>query len=157
MGTEDRLAYDITYALDLFNGNRDAAESLEVLQILARALMAIDIESLQCHPDLPLIYRSGVRYQAEPARQERWQDIPTTLRRQQGDCEDLACWRAAELNARFGVPARPQVIVTRVLSDGRRLYHVIVRMPDGSVEDPSFLLGMRGSSPNTFVSMPWVA
>jgi hypothetical protein len=46
------------------------------------------------------------------------------------NCEDLACWQAAELAERYGIDALPDY-TKQVLGDGRVLYHIIVRLPDG--------------------------
>lgn len=145
------MAYNITFALDLFNRDLDAGESLAALNTLAAALTQINLDYLRLHPNTPKIYNSGVRYANEPAGQEIWQDIPTTLRLLRGDCEDLACWRAAELQLQ-GTKAKAEVVVSQKYPDGRRLYHVIVRLPNGDVEDPSYNLGMRSSSSNSLVS-----
>jgi len=59
-----------------------------------------------------------------------------------GQCEDLACWRAAELVVRHGIQARPD-FTCDARGDGSRLYHIVVRLPDGRIEDPSRNLGMR--------------
>jgi hypothetical protein len=59
------------------------------------------------------------------------------------NCDNVASWRAAELNERLGIPARPY-ITWRKRADGGTTYHVIVLWPDGSSEDPSLLLGMGG-------------
>lgn len=46
----------------------------------------------------PLLYKSGVEYQREPwTDHEEFADMATVLRRGWGDCDDLAAWRAAEL------------------------------------------------------------
>jgi hypothetical protein len=58
------------------------------------------------------------------------------------NCEDLACWRVAELRTRFGIDARP-TFTSQVRPDGSHLYHILVRLPDGRIEDPSRRLGMR--------------
>jgi hypothetical protein len=58
------------------------------------------------------------------------------------NCEDLACWRAAELNVRHGVAAAP-TFVWRKRPNGAYLYHIQTIHPDGRVEDPSRALGMR--------------
>jgi hypothetical protein len=52
----------------------------------------------------------------------------------------LACWRAAELQAQ-GIAAHP-VFVWRKMKNGSHLYHIVVRWPDGRLEDPSKRLGM---------------
>lgn len=57
------------------------------------------------------------------------------------NCEDLACWRAAELQAQ-GIAAHP-VFVWRKMQNGSHLYHIVVRWPDGRLEDPSRRLGMK--------------
>ena len=89
---------------------------------------------------LPPLYAAGVRYQREPRGRERWQLPRETFRRGVGDCEDLSIWRSGELQLR-GVDAWPLVY-----RSGRRTLHVVVAMPDGSIEDPSRILGM-GSRP----------
>ena len=58
------------------------------------------------------------------------------------NCEDLACWRAAELVVRHNIQARP-VFMERRRSNGSYLYHILVRYPDGRIEDPSKILGMQ--------------
>lgn len=85
----------------------------------------------------PALYKSGVRYEREPRGREVWRTVPQVLAAGWGDCEDLAAWRAAELR-RLGVPARAVAIRT-----GRRRFHAVVQLPDGSYEDPSVKLGMR--------------
>jgi len=93
------------------------------------------------------LYRSGVFYKEEPPGEEEWLDIPSLYRQGFGDCEDIACARVAELR-RSGIPAMPCIswkeIATR---KGKRmtLVHVLVLLPDDSIEDPSKVLGMKGS------------
>jgi len=84
------------------------------------------------------------------------------------NCDDLACWRVAELNERFGIEAVPYIrlhadLVNDVISGRmrpRHLYHIMVRWPAGLdeypstvfvdrhtgayLEDPSAVLGMTG-------------
>lgn len=84
------------------------------------------------------------------------------------NCEDLACWRVAELNERYGIAAVPYIrlYADRVFADGamrpRHLYHIMVRWPEGLaeypdtvfqdpetgaiLEDPSKILGMQGDA-----------
>ena len=87
--------------------------------------------------DLPRLYDSGVRYQREQPGREQWWTIPQVLERGYGDCEDLSAWRAAELRS-MGVPAFAYVI-----RSGPRMFHAVVRYPDGSIEDPSRALGLK--------------
>lgn len=85
------------------------------------------------------LYSSGVYYQRERRGSEQWATIPIVRRRGYGDCEDLACWRAAELQEQ-GSGARA-IALERPRRNGR-LYHVVVRLPNGRIEDPSRRLGM---------------
>lgn len=71
---------------------------------------------------------------------ENFREIPRILENGGGDCDNLACWRAAELRM-LGIDAHPY-ITWRQRADGGTTYHVIVRYPDGTSEDPSLLLGM---------------
>lgn len=130
----------ITFVCDLFSeGERDRTD--RTIRVLLKALVAIDILYLLSHPATPKLYESGVVYQEEPPGAEDWQDIPTCLRMGWADCEDLACWLAAEYQVR-GVDAEP-IYTRQVLDEGTTLYHIQVRLPDGRIEDPSRVLGMR--------------
>lgn len=73
---------------------------------------------------------------------ERFRDISRIIANGGGDCDNVAAWRTAELNE-LGIAAQPY-ITWRKRTDGGTTYHVIVRWPDGSSEDPSLLLGMGG-------------
>jgi hypothetical protein len=112
---------------------------------LLEALIKCNIIYLASHPNTPLLYSSGVRYQREPRGKEEWQDIPSALKLLRGDCEDLAAWRAAELRQR-GVFARGHLKWFHSRDVNLTLYHVQVKLPDGSIEDPSRKLGMKGRS-----------
>ncbi len=123
-----------------FRGNTSLQESQTYLQLLLHALVALDVAFLRFHPDTPPLYRTGVRYRRERRDQEQWLQIPRVLARKHGDCEDLASWRVAELRARHGIDAWPCFHFRKV---GRALvYHIVVCHPDGTVEDPSRILGM---------------
>lgn len=83
----------------------------------------------------PPLYASGVVYGTR--REQIWAGIPRVLSRGVGDCKDLCAWRAAELWHR-GVDAIPLVVEAEPSG-----FHVVVRWPNGRVEDPSYILGMR--------------
>ena len=138
------MPYNVTFQLDAFNGTRDTQESLADLSALLDCLIAINTTFLRHHPNTPLLYQSGVRYQEEPLGAEFWRDIPTVLRYLDGDCEDLCCWLIAEKRVRFGLPARP-IIIPQLKPNGRYLYHIQVATPDvpGGKDDPSRRLGMK--------------
>ena len=84
---------------------------------------------------VPALYQSGVRYRLLPGP-ERFSWIPIVLRRKTGDCDQLACWRAAELQEQ-GIDAVAVPIRRR-----ENLMHIVVKHPDGRIEDPSRVLGM---------------
>lgn len=136
------MPYRITYALDLFNGPKERPLSHATLDVMLEMLVKIDSLYLLYHPETPRLYQSGVRYMEEPPGQEDWQDIPTTISMGIGDCEDFACWRAAELNVRDGIPARA-VFQEQRRKDGGYLFHILVQHPNGQIEDPSRILGMK--------------
>ena len=131
-----------TLALDLFNGTQERELSRKTLDVMLECLFKINVLYLQAHPEAPWLYQSGVTYMEEPPGQEDWQDIPTTLKFGIADCEDLAAWRAAELNVRQGIAAKP-VWRSFPRKDGSTLYHILVEYPDGRTEDPSRILGMK--------------
>lgn len=121
------------------------------MQIMLDGLTRIHLDHYRRYPQTPSLYESGVVYEREPPGQEDWQDIFTTLRRGSGDCEDLATWRTADLlrkgiKARaFGKP-RPMLIQTPTGAEMGTLWHILVRHPDGRIEDPSKILGMQGAA-----------
>lgn len=109
------------------NGQRD-------VQAAADALTGWNRYYRHTRPGTPLIYDGfgkPVRYIRETGGPEEWQSIPYILASGQGDCEDLASARAAEL------PGARAVVVRS--GSG---YHVVVRHADGTYEDPSRRLGM---------------
>ena len=112
-----------------------------VLERLLEALIEADIEYLRACPSTPSLYESGVVYEEEPGERDNWQDIPETLGLGTGDCEDLGCWRIAEL--RFRAQEHATAFITWREVEERTVYHIAVRRSDGTVEDPSRLLGMR--------------
>jgi len=102
----------------------------------------------------PPLYASGVRYQRE--RGEHWRSPARVVSGPDAygaDCEDLTAWRVAELRASGADPdARPALYPT-----SKRSYHAVVVRGDGSIEDPSALLGMRIGVPKIGVKFAAVA
>jgi len=105
------------------------------LEAMLEGLVLVNVAILDEQP-LPPLYASGVRYEREKGT-ENWLTCAQVFARNAGDCEDLCCWRAAELR-RAGDDA--MVIVIR---GGVDLWHVLVERADGSLEDPSTVLGMK--------------
>lgn len=114
-----------------------------LLEALLEALTGINATILSrasevLSGDMPMLYDAGIRYQREPRHREEWQTVLGNFKRGIGDCEDLATHRAAELRAYEGEPAR--AVVRRT---GPRTLHAVVERADGTIEDPSKMLGMR--------------
>jgi len=135
----------ITFVIDVFKGIKggEVAQAVanRTLQLMLSALTMINVDFLKVNPSCPRLYDLGVRYEIEPAGREDWQDIPTTIRRKTGDCEDLSSHLAAELQVKDGIAAWP-TFTWRMRPSGAYLYHVLTRYPDGRIEDPSRRLGM---------------
>jgi predicted transglutaminase-like cysteine proteinase len=102
-------------------------------------LAAISLAQMRLRA-LPRLYDGSIRYAREPAGRERWQTARETAQRGQGDCEDLAAYRVAELH-RAGETAA--TIIAKVIRPNE-LMHIMVRRANGSIEDPSAYLGMKG-------------
>jgi hypothetical protein len=163
----------IEFRVAMFRDERDQARSQYVLLFLMEALTrtnqsllrhAEGLKKLGLGETLPLLYRSGLHYEREPPGQEHWPDIVNLLGETDGpgkypgpwgDCEDLACYRVGELREapahrdpetgqifRGGVKAMPFAKWRRG-SEGQFNYHALVLRPDGKIEDPSLVLGMR--------------
>lgn len=142
--------YDATFKL--------ARLTDRTLGYLLDALTEIDCEQLETFKEIPLLYESGVRYYHDN-RDDPWMDTLSVLAAHERskrtgipeviDCEDLVCWRVAELRTRFGVKnARPVFKRMRVtMSDGpKQMVHILVEA-NGQIEDPSRILGMGRPSP----------
>ena len=102
------MVYAPHYKLRAFDTLSDEARIVALVHLL-EGLSAVSEARLREHPEAPWLYQSGVRYGEEPPGQDDWQDIPETLALRWGDCEDLACWRIAELRTRGLEYARPHV------------------------------------------------
>jgi hypothetical protein len=147
----------------------------DLLELLARENGRV----LRCGR-IPLLYASGVRWEAEPADKEVFMTIPAILRDGKADCEDLVAWRVAELRA-SGEPAQfllRRWNLDRLRSMGVQLdgddsglrYHVLVMRfaptrdslgrvmwTPAAIEDPSAALGMPSNAAESRLSrMPEV-
>lgn len=112
-----------------------------VFEALAAALAAANVELLRSRR-LPMLYASGVEYIGDDdGGEDPWRDALRVLELGGGDCDDLVPWRLAELWL-AGVRASP-VAHLEHFADGTSRVHLTVRLPDGRVEDPSRVLGMR--------------
>ena len=120
------------------------------IKALLDAQVLVDSLYLSLHK-VPPLYRSGVRYQNEPKKWiiqgapisiEEFACIPVIIQRGFGDCDDLAPWRCAELR-RAGEKAKIRITWKTNPVQGGKLFHIVVRRENGTIEDPSLKLGMR--------------
>lgn len=88
---------------------------------------------LKKNPETPLLEKSGVRYDPDPAN-EHWHTVLDIITRGRGDVEDLATWRAAELRRR----GENATVALRGVP-GRWLTCVVIRA-DGTEEDVTKLV-----------------
>ncbi len=133
--------YRVTICSGLFRGDFERERSNRALEHMLEALTLLNVDYLRWFPETPNLYDSGVFYKREPRGEEKWTDIPVTLARGFGDCEDLACWLAAEYRVRRGLHAVP-VFTWRKMANGGTLYHILTKLPSGEILDPSKRLGM---------------
>ncbi len=134
----------IVFKLHLFEEDSDRWRSQTAVLWLLEALTQINITWLKAYPKTPTLYESKVIYFFDPRYLDAWKDIPTIIKDGQGDCEDLACWRLAEIH-KAGIRGARPFLRWRKNPKGGYTYHVLVRWPDGRIEDPSMALGMRGA------------
>ena len=86
---------------------------------------------------VPRIYVSGIKYKDEnPDSDNPLMNCLEVIDRRGGDCKSLTAWRLAEL-WEDGIDARCHVI-----DYGDGLCHVLIKHPNGFVEDISKNLGM---------------
>jgi hypothetical protein len=142
------------FQLRSFDSIREGAR-FAILQFALDCLTAANTAWLLEHPETPLLYESGVRYTEEPPGVDEWLDIPECLfRHARGlpiDCEDLACWRVAELRVRYGERDARHHVTVADLPDPRTgevvtTFHISVqrgRAGGSGLEDPSRNLGMK--------------
>lgn len=117
---------------------KDSKEGAQAARWIVKAMALCSMPQV-LSGRVPPLYDSGVRYAAEKG--ESVTDALTTYSAGVGDCAHLAAWRLAELWA-AGERGADCRIHWREYSNGRKVFHVLIRRTDGTIEDPSRLLGM---------------
>ena len=125
-----------------FDGKDDIDFALQFATVIA-------LRELRDNPRIPLLYDSGVVWKRDtcnapgvPGACERFLSPLQVLREgKAGDCDDLGPWRAAEMLLGLGGPRDVDARAVAIPSPGIG-WHVVVRRGDGSIEDPSQILGM---------------
>lgn len=120
--------------------DNDQMYSHRCLLWLLECLVNVNREYLKLYPATPDLYKANVRYTREKGTED-WSSIKVGLRTLKMDCEDLGCWRVAELRERHREFARPFVKFKNV--EGFMHYHIQVERANGTIEDPSRILGMN--------------
>lgn len=113
----------------------DVPNDIECMEALVLGLSAVNAVLLRKWT-LPRLYDTDVVYKREPPRREDWWNVLEVLGHGFGDCEDLVAYRIGECLI-DRTPAKP-----RIYRSGRGKLHVVVEFADGTIEDPSRLLGM---------------
>jgi hypothetical protein len=116
---------------------------------------ALEGFALGCTPSmriwaLPPLYKANVRWRLEPdhgSGREEFALPPDVYRRGWGDCDDLIIWSLAERWQPYSLAELPTLIaagrVPRCTTEWEGgAMHVALRLPDGTIEDPSKKLGM---------------
>jgi hypothetical protein len=134
----------ITFEVDLFRPNEKHWSRLALLEGL-EALCRINqrwLSEVNRGKDkddwFPPLYQTKVIYKPEN-NTENWKVITRILQDGYGDCEDLSCWRIAELRY-AGINAKSYLKWKKIGKIYR--YHALVALPNGQFEDPSLALGM---------------
>lgn len=141
------ILFDIRIFRDRTDSERERSQ--RVFLWLLEALVRCNLGWLEAHPDTPDLYKSKVVYKREEPyilsdipHVEEFQDIPCTLEKGWGDCEDLACYMVAQRIYFNKLQCHP-LILWRPQNDGSMMYHCVCEWPDGRLEDPSTSLGMK--------------
>lgn len=115
----------------------------EELQLGLDCTTAWNVETMLAKP-IPPLYETGVVYKREPMCRtngvehvcEEWLTAHEVVARGWGDCDDLGPFLAAQLRIRGD--NRAQAFPKRSAAG----WHILVRRGDGTIEDPSAILGM---------------
>lgn len=133
----------IKFELCLFNTPRDFNRSMKSLLYIMEGLIQHNCLWLLDHPETPSIYAHPITYK-EDIGGEIWRDLASIWKNEGGDCEDLVCARVAEYR-NAGINAKPILKKSSLSVAGwKDIYHVLCKLPDGRIEDPSLSLGMSG-------------
>lgn len=106
------------------------------------SVVILNMATLKAEPRFPLLYQSGVVFRNEPRGVETFIDCVECLKQGWGDCAHVAAWKVAEYNVRYGLCARLCISWKRYPQHGLRLFHVMVRLPDGRIENVTRILTM---------------
>lgn len=111
-----------------------------MLRVLQRLNVQTMREAIARGVRIPSVYElhaiGKLQYVPEPKGREWWQTWIDNILEGVGDCEDLATHESSRDEV-SGVPSQSECI-----RSAPRVYHAIVRKPDGRIDDPSMPLGL---------------
>jgi len=120
--------------IDTSDQERAAREVCQLFEVaIERAIAEVKARKV------PALHSSGVRYASQPANACAFRPPSQVFARKAGDCKQLCLWRAAE-HRLIGVHATPRIIWLN--NREGLLAHMVLRLPDSNIEDPSVELGM---------------
>ena len=153
--------------LDLFPPRIPREQRIDCQRILIQALLTLVLANLLrlkwYRNKTPLLYSAGVRYFHDPTR-EYLPAIRKVMKMGFAECKAFSCWRVAELQWLYGVPAAPHIIWTQLTEEdvqlyaakgqqyevGDWMYHAVVRRPRSSLDtSPPPLAIVPGIRPDT--------
>lgn len=115
--------------------DHEPARTIELYRLLG-VLVELNLGQFRQGLVRPVPVVRFCRYKREPMRREHWQTAAEMQASRLADCEDLSGYETARL--RFGGLSRATVdLETTSLG-----WHVICKLPDGRVYDPSLACGM---------------
>ena len=103
-------------------------------------------------PTADQLIARGAIWKPEPPGQEHFDHGGLIAQRGEGDCDDWAPLKAAQLRVTGEDPGARAV----VRKSGEKRWHAIVRRSDGSIDDPSLDAGMPGPARAVGVMGSWV-
>lgn len=116
-------------------------------QICQLTMLAVDDARSEIRSGrVPKLYQSGIRYVSQSPKACCFKTPLQVIKAKGGDCKQLVIWRIAEL-LEAGEPVTPRVLWVEEDANGKPVKgfraHEQLRRADGTIEDPSVILGMK--------------
>lgn len=121
----------------------DGPRDPKAFALLVRGLLAVIVvyNRALLRGGLQRLYETNTQYKEEKPGEDSFVDAATVVRRGHGDCAHLGAFRVAEL-LEDGEKASLRIKWGVQRRNKPRPFHVEVRREDGTIEDPSRILGM---------------
>lgn len=109
-----------------------------IVRDILEPLVLISMKDIEAGK-VPPLYSSKVYFKPEKRGVETFVDALQTYQTGFGDCAHLSVWLCAEYRSKG---EKASIAIQWILPKGFRLFHVVVRRENGTLEDPSAILGM---------------